>query len=453
MKTFFRSMKMSILAAFALAGAAVLPNQPLHAAEPVQLRVELDRGVLSSAAKETAVVKISLAGLHIERPEMRPPVNLALVIDRSGSMGGEKIEQARTAAIEAVRRLSGDDIVSVVAFDDKVKTLVPATRAAAQRDKIERAIQRIEDGGNTALYAGVVEGARQLRENLGKSGYTHRVILLSDGQANVGPSSADKLGKLGAKLAGERIAVSTIGLGLGYDEDLMARLALKSEGNTYFAKNAAALSDIFRTELGDVLNVVAREVKIIIRFPDGVRPLRFIGREGAIRGQNAELTIGQIYGGQEKFALVEAEVSTAKDGESREIAAVSATFEDARTQEKFTQNAAARVRFSADKAAVVQSANHKVQADYAEAAVAAAKDEAIKFSDAGQQDAAAARLRKTVDTMQKLGETYGNDAVVEISKENAALATQIKRDGIDNAQRKTLRASSTQTVNQQGKKK
>jgi Ca-activated chloride channel family protein len=432
-----------------LASAAVLPNE-IQAAEPVQLRVELDRSVLPSDVGETAVVKISIDGLRIERPEARPPVNLALVIDRSGSMSGERIIQARAAAIEAVRRLSGNDIVSIIAFDKTVQTLVPATRAADRRD-IEQIIGRIQPGGSTALYSGVEEGAGQIRENIGKPGYTHRVILLSDGQANVGPDTPKALGELGAKLAGERISVSTIGLGLGYDEDLMTRLALKSDGNTYFAQNADALSDIFKTELGDVLNVVAREVKIIIRFSDGVRPLRFVGREGVINGQHAELSISQIYGGQEKFALVEVGIPAAKDNENRDIATASVTFEDACTQEKRTQNAAARVRFSADKAVVVQSANHKVQTDYAEAVIAVAKDEAIVLSDANKQKEAAAHLRKTADTVRKIGETYNNTDVVEIGQTNAKFSEEMEREGISTAQRKSIRTENAQKANQQGK--
>jgi Ca-activated chloride channel family protein len=438
------------LAALMLASLTVLPNR-LQAAESVQLRVELDRGVLPVDEKETAVVKISLDGLRVVRPEARPPVNVALVIDRSGSMDGEKIVQARAAAIEAVRRLSGKDIVSVVAFNSGVETLVPATRVDARRD-IERIIGRIRANGGTALHGGVVAGAAQIREYLAKPGYTHRVILLSDGQANIGPSSANELGQLGVKLVREGISVSTIGLGLGYDEDLMTRLALKSDGNTYFAKNAAALPEIFNTELGDVLSVVARNVNIIIQFPDGVRPLRFLGREGNIKGQRAELRVNQLYGGQEKFALIEIEIPVAKDQESRELATASITFEDAVTQEKRAQKAAVSARFSANKADVIQSANHKVQADYAEALIVTAQDEAITLADEGKQKDAAERLRATTSTVQKLGETYGNERASAIAQENAALSKRIEEEGIDNSERKQMRTKNAQSLNQQGSK-
>src|SRR5690606_7337943 len=114
--------------------------------------------------------------------------------------------------------------------------------------------------------------------------FVNRVILLSDGLANVGPSSPEELGRLGTALVRDGISVTTIGLGLGFNEDLMTRLARCSDGNTYFVEHSGDLPGIFASELGDVLNVVARQVTIEIEFPSGVRPLNFVGRDGMIRG-------------------------------------------------------------------------------------------------------------------------------------------------------------------------
>ena len=85
----------------------------------------------------------------------------------------------------------------------------------------------------------------------------------------------------------------------------MTRLARRSDGNTYFVSSSRDLPAIFKAERGDVLNVVARRVVVTVEFPVGLRPLAFVGREGAIRGQRAEFELNQLYGGQEKFALVE----------------------------------------------------------------------------------------------------------------------------------------------------
>jgi len=441
-------MKLNSLVLFAAALVGGSLASPVFAAESVQLRIDVDRDVLPAHVTDNAIVKIALDGVKLPRKEQRPPVNLALVIDRSGSMSGEKIEKAREAGLEAVRQLSPDDIVSIVAYDSRVETLVPAQRVGNRR-RLEDAIRSLEAEGNTALYDGVVRGADEVRRNGEDGRYVNRVILLSDGQANVGPSSPDELGRLGAALMREGIAVTTVGLGLGFNEDLMARLAQRSDGNTYFVEDSADLPRIFAAELGDVLNVVARRVVIEIEFPEGVRPLRFVGRDGTIRERKAELTLSQIYGGQEKFALVEVEVSSAKAATTREIARARVSYEDAISQRSAVLTAKRNVQFSATEADVVKSANHRVQADYAANEIATAKDEAIALVDSNQRKAAGSLLRERAERLAKMAKVYGNAEMERVAAPAAAAAEWVERDGLANAERKAFRAESAQTRNQQ----
>ena len=416
--------------------------------ESVSLRVELDRTTLPAGSTERAVVKIAFDTPRAPRPESRPPVNLALVLDRSGSMSGDKIEHAKSAAIEAVRRLAADDIFSLVVFDNNVDTLIPAGRVGSGVG-LEARIRSIQPGGGTAIYAGVTQGASELRKHSEDRRYIHRLILLSDGLANVGPSSPDELGRLGSALVQEGISVTTVGVGLGYNEDLMARLAQRSDGNTYFVASSGDLPRIFGAELGDVLNVVARGVVLTIEFPEGVRPLAFVGREGVIRGQRGELALNQLYGGQEKFALVEVEIASARAGEERDVAKASLTFEDPLTQRRVMTHAQGSVRFSADARAVVASANAKVQADYAVNITAQAKDSAVVLVDANRRDEAAKQLRARNVELKKMATTYNNAAVLSVVESNAKEADRLERDGLDNVARKTYRAENAQTRSQQ----
>jgi Ca-activated chloride channel family protein len=440
------------LLAIALLGALSLTlaakHDPAATDAAVRLRVDVDRAVLPSASTEKAVVKIALDGLRPPGRELRPPVNLALVIDRSGSMGGAKIAKARQAALEAVRRLSPNDLVSLVAFDSRVETLVRAQRVGNGR-RIEEAICQIEANGNTALYGGVTAAAAEVRKHSGDGRYFNRIILLSDGLANVGPSSPDDLGRLGTAFMKEGISVTTVGLGLGFNEDLMTRLAQRSDGNTYFVENSDDLPGIFAAELGEVLNVIARRVVIEIAFPAGVRPIAFVGREGSIHGQRAELTLNQIYGGQEKFALVEVEVAPSEPGEEREIARARVSYEDAINQQTSTLTAHRTVQFSASRAAVVASADHKVQTDYAANVMALAKDEAVTLVDSGQRERAGAVLREKVRTLNEVAKEYNNPAVGSMARAAAPEADRVANEGLSNAERKIYRADSTQVKTQQ----
>ncbi len=441
-------MKLIPLLGLAAAFVGGALGSSAFAADSVQLRLEVDRSVLPARTTDTAIIKVALDGVKLPRRDVRPPVNLALVIDRSGSMGGDKIEKAREAALEAVRQLVADDIVSVIAYDSRVETLVPAQRVGNRR-RLEEAIRSLEATGGTALYGGVVRGADEVRRFSEDGRYVNRVILLSDGQANVGPSSPEELGRLGASLMREGIAVTTIGLGLGFNEDLMTRLAQRSDGNTYFVEDSSDLPRIFAAELGDVLSVVARRVVIEIEFPEGVRPLRFVGRDGVIRERKAELTLSQIYGGQEKFALIEVEVAAADAGREREIARARVSYEDALEQREATLTAVRNVRFSATAADVVKSANHQLQADYAANVIALAKDEAIALVDANRREAAGARLREEAERVAWMGSVYGNSALQSLAAPAAADAMRVEREGLGNAERKAYRAQSAQTRNQQ----
>lgn len=416
--------------------------------EPVRLRVDVDRSVLPAGSAEKAVVKIALDCLPPPRRHLRPPVNIALVIDRSGSMSGDKIAKAREAALEAVRRLGPDDIVALIAYDSHVQTLVPAQRVGDGR-RLEHAIRGLEAGGNTALHGGVTRGAAEVRRHMEDRRFVNRVILLSDGLANVGPSTPEDLGRLGSMLMREGISVTTIGLGLGFNEDLMTRLAQRSDGNTYFVEHSGDLPRIFAAELGDVLNVVARRVVIEIEFPAGVRPIHFVGREGVIRGQRAELSLNQLYGGQEKFALIEVDVAPNATGAELEIARAQVRYENAYNQRAMTVAASRRVQFSASRAEVVRSADHRVQADYAANALAVAKDEAVALVDADRRDAAAAVLRQKAAELKAMGETYGNAKVGAIAAPAAPAADRIEKEGLGNAERKIYRAESAQTRSQQ----
>ncbi|MBL9207710.1 MAG: VWA domain-containing protein [Opitutaceae bacterium] len=435
-------------AASLFAGTPSSVNAASAAHESVRLQLSLDRSVLPAGQRERAIVKVSLEGIMPSRPEIRAPVNLALVLDRSGSMNGEKIERARAAALEAVRRLSPDDVFSLVVYNNTAESLIPARRVG-DGSELEETIRSIRSFGGTALYDGVMRGASELRHYTDDTRYLHRLILLSDGLANVGPSSAEELARLGGTLVREGISVTTIGVGLDYNEDLMTRLAQRSDGNTYFVASSRDLPGIFKREIGEVLSIVARRVVVTVTLPEGIRPVGLVGREGLLRGQTVEVTLNQLYGGQEKFALIEVEVEGAADGREREIARAEVTFEDPIAGRSEKLEARRSVRFATDERKVIASANLAVQTDYARNLTAVAKDAAVGLVDAQRRDEAARQLRERNQSLERMAKTYQNSAVLSIVASNAAEADRLERDGLDNVARKTYRAENAQTTGQQ----
>ena len=245
-------------------------------------------------------------------------------------MQGEKIAKAKDAAIDAIGRLGSDDIVSIVAYDSTVTVIVPATKLSDKESVIQQ-IRRIEAGGSTALFAGVSKGAEELRKFFDKN-RVNRVILLSDGLANVGPQSPSELGELGASLMKEGISVSTLGLGLDYNEDLMTKLARNSGGNHVFIEQADKLVQFFNNEFNDVLSVVAQEVAIDVDVADGVRPVRVLNVDAEINGQEVIVQMNQLYSEQEKYVMLEVEVPATQAGKSREVAEIRVSYANMQTK-------------------------------------------------------------------------------------------------------------------------
>lgn len=324
-------------------------------ANQVHLDVSMAKPTLLAKKKQTTFVKVGLTGFKMDAERDRAPVNVSFVLDKSGSMTGEKIAKAKEAAIAAIQRLSKRDIVSVVAYDSTVRVIVPATKLS-DKEMVCESIRRVEAGGTTALFAGVSKGADELRKFLDKN-RVNRVVLLSDGLANVGPQSPSELGSLGASLMKEGISVSTMGLGLDYNEDLMSQIASRSGGNHIFIEKASDLVKIFNCEFDDVLSVVAQEVAIDIQVSPGVRPVRVLNLDAEINGQRVIVKMNQLYSQQEKYVLLEVEVPATKTGKTLQVAEVKISYSNMQTKTTDRLSSVVSVNFTDSIAEVEQKVN------------------------------------------------------------------------------------------------
>lgn len=389
----------------ATVAVALLFTGTSEAEEP---RVRLQASVgspLPLGGRQTAYLKVGLEGFTLDRPADRPPVNLAIVLDRSSSMDGDKIEKAKEAALLAVDRLGAEDVLSIVAYDSGVEVLVPAA-PLRDREGVRAKIRSIRPGGSTALFAGVARGIEEIRKYL-ESGRVKRVILLSDGQANVGPSSPNELGRLGVAAKKEGIAITTVGLGLGYNEDLMAQLAQRSDGNHAFAATPEALAKLFDLELGDVLSIVAQEVAVKVALENGVRPVRVLNREAEITGQDVFLSLNQLYSRQEKFVLLEVEVtSPAVPAAPRRLGTVEVSYANVITGKTDRLSAAPVVEFARSTAELEAKQDRGVMVAVAEALAADTNRRALALRDEGKVDDARRMLLDNSSYLQKQAEKY-----------------------------------------------
>ena len=416
----------------------------------VSCRVEPDYSVRLADKAGEAYVKVTLAADKVVAAN-RPSVNLAIVLDRSGSMHGDKIVKAREAACEAIRRLDARDVVSVVAYDDRSEVIISAQHVTEKEALVAR-IRSIEPRGCTALFDGVMAGAAELRKLKGKCEIS-RVLLLSDGQANVGPSSAEELGRCGALLMKDGIAVSTIGLGVDYNEDLMTRLSQKSDGNSYFVEKSDDLSRVFARELGDVLSVAATKVALKVCFGAGFTPVALIGRDGRILDGTVSIDLNQLYGGQEKYVIVKCDAAPAAIGAAREIAKAEVSYVDPKDESARTVTGVGTVTYSADPAAVAASVNKGVVRERALNENAMRTEEALRRADRGDYAAARELIMMNYSNAEKVQSVIGADAKLQADAEmQMSNSRKMSRSAYDSGARKKMKTSSFQLFNQQKSK-
>jgi len=390
----FRPIPRLASLALLLAGAFSAPR-----AQVVRLDVRPVQPVLEASDKrQRTTIQIALEGLVPEqRSARKAPLNLALVLDRSGSMSGDKIENVRRAALDILDRMGSSDILSIVAYDDNIDVLLPAA-PVVDRDALRSRIMSLEPGGSTALFGGVSQGLAQARKFKGE-GRSTRVILVSDGQANVGPSSVSELAALGRTAARQGIPVSTIGLGEGYNEDLMQQLAQASDGNHDFAERGADLARIFDRELGDAQEIVATDLLIKLRCPEGVRPVRVLDREAEIRGQELSIRWNQLSAGQKKILLVEVEVPAGADGARAGLGDVSASVKERASGQARSVNGRAEVAYSRDRVAAASSVDRVAKVAVVRATANENLKKAIQLRDEGKNTAAKAVLQENASVL------------------------------------------------------
>lgn len=289
-------------------------------------------------------------GIHITPPPdpaaRRPPVALAVVLDSSGSMEGLPVEHARFAARSVVERLGPGDRVAVVDFDSEVRVPVPLSPIGADRAPLLAAIDGIAADGLTALHGGLAAGLAALAP---AGDAVRRVILVSDGRANVGPQTADAVT---AALEPGEVIVSTIGVGTDYDEALMLAVAERGRGGFHHLADPVQLADILDAELRAARAVVARAPIIELRPAPGVELLGAAGIDPRpLPGGGWRLPIGALYADETRALTLRLRVPRAGVG-PRPVGAVRLAYTPLGGGASVERTAAAHYRLTASPARV-----------------------------------------------------------------------------------------------------
>ncbi len=264
----------------------------------ITLRARADRHFIRPNDRSHRFVLVELTAPPSTQQRQRPPVNLSFVIDRSGSMSGQKLELAKQAVLEAIGRLDDRDRFSVVAYDDDVRVVIERTAAtgAARRDATVL-LRELGPGGSTNLSGGWFAGAEQVAARQDADA-VNRVLLLTDGLANVGITDIGELSTHAGELRARGISTTTFGVGTDFDESLLQSMADAGGGHFYYIADAAQIRDHIASEVGETLEVVARDVQLEVIPSEGVHVEAISPQPVLPRGTRAVVSIGDLVANQ-----------------------------------------------------------------------------------------------------------------------------------------------------------
>lgn len=231
-----------------------------------------------------------------------PQLNIALVLDRSGSMAGEKLRRVKEAATEIITNLKGDDYISLTAFDSQIDVIFEPIRGSDAGREIIAGVEQIDARGCTFLWGGYKKGYELVKKHRNEKNIS-RIILLTDGLANEGLTDPEILTAKAAKFAEKNIITTTIGVGEDFDEKLLGMMAKAGKGNTYYIETPAEAAKVFSEELGSLMSVAATET--VVRFIPSVKGVKAGQFNNFNEAGKGAWFVGDVYAGRQRTIMLE----------------------------------------------------------------------------------------------------------------------------------------------------
>ncbi len=373
------------------------------------------------------IVEIRLTAPASQKASQRAPLNLALVIDRSGSMSGEKLEYVRQAAAHVVSALTETDSAALVVFDDEIDLLCPSAPVTPEhRARLHEAIQSIRSGGTTNLGDGWLRGCKEIAATA-KQGQLVRALLLTDGLANVGITDPEELAHHARELFTRGVSTSTFGVGLGFNEHLLEAMANEGGGNFYYIEHPNQIVDLFNSELQGLLAVTARAVEVRLDLPAKVSAQVLGSWRHTVQDRTVRINLGDLNQGTTREVYLKL---IFPPGEQVKPLVVSAQAL-ARGEDDEVLSASAEVAFTRENAATVRTAarDQQVLNRYALVYIADVASRALKLEREGRREEARRLLEPAV-------EEFGVFLDEEKSGHYRGLSERLRR-GLDEFDRKS----------------
>ena len=260
----------------------------------------LSHGTVLADGRQRVFAELRLRADEVDVARERAPVALAILLDTSGSMSGEKMREARQSVVRILRQMDDDDEVALVRYDSRARLVQPAARVGDVRASVISRVLSMESGGGTDIPEAMRVGMSALRVSGGSR--VRRVVLVSDGLDST-RSAAEGIAR---SATDSGVTVSTLGIGLDFDESYMAGVARSGQGNFAFVKDASTLARFLARELTETASTNIEQAVAHIQLPRHLRFVRVVGADARQLG-NGELSLwlGSLFGGDERRIVIE----------------------------------------------------------------------------------------------------------------------------------------------------
>lgn len=351
----------------------------------------------------------------------RAPVNLALVIDRSGSMSGTKIEQARRAALRLVDLLDEHDRLAIVHYGSDVRALGGLFATPDNKARMKRYINSIQDEGGTNIGEGLWAGKNYLAAAMSDF-RVNRLLLLSDGQPTVGITSASGLANTVSKIRASGVSVTSLGVGADFNEDLMQRLADVGGGSYGFISDASAMASIFERDLKQAGTMVARGVTLSFALPDGIAFREVYGRPSSSSGNTVSIALSDFSAGQVEKLVVHLSATPSVTTGSIDVASFKLDYTDLLTESAADARLALAAMVTTDSTLAQAKRDKAAFVDATKARAAVNYKKAADAIDRGDFDGARRTLDQNAGYFFEAEQVAGPGAVAdEVQNQNAVM--------------------------------
>ncbi len=317
--------------------------------------VENSCALSTQSTREHVLVKVTGSGTAMGT---RMPLNLCLILDRSGSMEGPPMDYMKRACGYVVDLLEPNDVLSIVAFTDQAELIMPARRVV-NRQLIKEHINRLEVGNTTDLYGGIAMGASQVA-SVASQGFVNRALLFTDGEPTAGNKDFNSIVGQVTEQKSRGITFTALGFGSEYNEELLAAIAKRSGGNYYYITRPELIPEIFRRELETMMMTVARNVKLRTQLSRWTQVRQIYNKLPVFGHRSAEVTLADLERGEVQTAILELELAARPGGKYR-VAKVECIYDDSCTGRTETATADIVVEFTTDAALIAAGFNPDVQ--------------------------------------------------------------------------------------------